>query len=213
MVGPIDPCFEVTEHPMDMRGHPMGPLGDANHPYLMLGAHKSVVGITTPAIRSKRRPGFDILSQKMTDTHRAGIVQDRKPKPPGTLTPLPFLVFISQNLDGTDHQGLVVGRRHPATSRTLCRAADDRLIGFDQAEESASVLVDHPLAKSMQHMPGGGIAGKAQLPLDLDGADSGGVGRHQIGSPEPLLDGDVRTVHDGAGCGRGLVSAISAQKQ
>lgn len=62
-------------------------------------------------------------------------------------------------------------------------------------------------------MPGGGIAGTAQLPLYLDGADSRGVGRNQIGGPEPLLDGDVRTVHEGAGCGGGLVPAISAQKQ
>ena len=213
MMGPIDPCFEIAENPMDMRGHPMGPLGGANHPYPMFVAHKSVVGITAPAIRSKRRPGFDILSQKMTDTHLTGIIQGRKPKPPGTLTARPFFVSISENLDGTNHQGLVFGRRNTTTSLAFCRAADDRLIGFDQAGESASVFVDHPLAKSMQHMPGGCIARTAQLPLDLDGADSRGVGRNQIGGPEPLLDGNVRTVHEGAGCGRSLVSAVSAQKQ
>jgi len=213
MMGPIDPCFEVAENTMDMRGHPMGPLGGANHPHPMFVAHKSVVGITAPAIRSKRRTGFDILSQKMTDAHLTGIVQGRKPKPPGALATLPLFVFVSQNLDGADHQCLVFGRRNTATSLAFCRAADDRLIGFDQAGESASVLVDHPLTESMQHMPGGCIAGTAQLPLDLDGADSRGVGRDQIGGPEPLLDGDVRTVHDGAGCGGGLVPAISAQKQ
>lgn len=213
MMGPIDPCFEIAENPMDVRGHQMGPLGGANHSYPMCVAHKSVVGIPAPAIRSNRRPGFDILSQKMTDTHLTGIVQGRKPKPPGTLTVLPFFVFISQTLDSTDHQGFMFGHRNPATSRAFCRAADDRLIGFDQAGEAASVLVDHPLTESMQHMPGGCVAGTAQLPLDLDGADSRGVGRNQIGGPEPLLDRDVRTVHDGVGCGRGLVSAISAQKQ
>jgi hypothetical protein len=213
MMGPIDPCFEVTENTMDMRGHPMGSLGGANHPYPMFVTHKSVVGITAPAIRSKCRPGFDILSQKMTDTHLTGIVQGRKPKPPGTFTALPAFVFIRQHLDGTDHQGLVFGRRHTTTSLAFCRAADDRLIGFEQAGEAASVLVDHPLPESMQQMPGGCIAGIAQLPLDLDGADSRGVSRNQIGGPEPLLDGDVRTVHHGAGCGRGLVAAISAQKQ
>jgi len=36
-------------------------------------------------------------------------------------------------------------------------------------------------------MPGGCIAGTAQLPLDLDGADSRGVSRNQVGGPEPLL--------------------------
>ena len=213
MMGPIDPCFEIAENPMDMRGHPMGPLGGANHPYPMFGAHKSVVGITAPAIRSKRRPGFDILSQKMTDTHLTGIIQGRKPKPPGTRTARPCFVSIRENLDGTNHQGLVFGRRTTTPSLAFCRAADDRLIGFDQAGESASVVGDPPLAKSMQHMPGGCIARTAQVPLDLDGADSRGVGRNQIGGPEPRLDGNVRTVHEGAGCGRSLVSAVSAQKQ
>lgn len=91
MMSPSDPCFEVGENTMDMRGHPMGPLGGANHPCPMVVAHKSVVGIPAPAIRSKRRTGFDILRQEMTDAHLTGIVQGRKRSFPARSPRFPLL--------------------------------------------------------------------------------------------------------------------------
>lgn len=67
-------------------------------------------------------------------------VQGQKPTPPVALAALPLVVFLSQNLDGTNHRCPVFGYGATVTARDFCRDADDRLSGFDQAREFASIL-------------------------------------------------------------------------
>ena len=137
----------------------------------------------------------------------------RKSKPPGPLTALALLVLVSNHFHGSNDQALVFGSRNTPASFAFCWPADGALIGLNQSRQMTSGLVDHTFAQSMQPVPGGCITSNAPLPLELGGADSWCVCRHQIGCPEPLSDRDMGAVHGCARGGRGLAPTCSTQKQ
>jgi len=75
------------------------------------------------------------------------------------------------------------------------------------------MVIDHCLSQSVKEVPRRVVRGDAQLPLQLKSTDPGRMGRDKIGCPEPLLDRQVRTMHNSTRGRRSLSSAPLALEQ
>ena len=85
-------------------------------------------------------------------------------------------------------------------------AGEGCFVGFDQALERRSARCHHGKPEVSKKEPGGFVRPETELLLLL-GGDAIGMAGHQIGSPEPDGEAELRAVHDGA-CGhRGLFVA------
>ena len=101
----------------------------------------------------------------------------------------------------------------PATAgeRIILAAADDLgLVDLDQAGERAAVGRHHAAAQLGADQPSRFVRAQSELALQLQRRDPVGMGRHQIGRPEPGGQRQLGVVHDRAGGHRGLLAAAGA---
>ena len=98
-----------------------------------------------------------------------------------------------------------------AGERVVLVAADDfGLVNLDQAGEHAAVGRHHAAAQLCRHQPSRFVRAQSKLALQLQCRDAVGMGRHQIGRPEPRGQRQLGVVHDRAGGHRGLLAAAGA---
>ena len=98
-----------------------------------------------------------------------------------------------------------------AGERVVLAAADDfGLVNLDQASEHAAVGRHHAAAQLCRHQPSRFVRAQSKLALQLQCRNAVGMGRHQIGRPEPRGQRQLGVVHDRAGGHRGLLAAAGA---
>ena len=88
--------------------------------------------------------------------------------------------------------------------------ADQRLVGLDPGGQRLALRPDHRLADLVQPAPGGLIAGKTHLPLQLHGRDAALGGGHQPDRQEPARQAGLGLLEDRPGQERMLLAAGSA---
>ena len=77
-----------------------------------------------------------------------------------------------------------------AGERIVVGAAGNRpLVDLDQAGERLAAGRDHGAAQLGAQQPGGLVGAEAELLLQLQRRDAVGMGRHQVGRPEPQVSG------------------------
>ena len=87
-----------------------------------------------------------------------------------------------------------------ASERIILAAAGDLgFVDLDQAGERTAVGRHHAAAQLGAHQPGGLVGFQGELALQLQGRDAVGMGRHQIGRPEPRGQRQLGVVHEGPG--------------
>ena len=116
------------------------------------------------------------------------------------------------HLDGTDDDGLVAV---PLTSATesLLGPAHVRFVHLDGAREAVSFGAHHRAAELLHHRPSRLVPVEPELSLELKRREPGGVGRHQVGRPEPQVQRKPGAVHDRACRHRCLMPARAALQQ
>ena len=119
---------------------------------------------------------------------------------------------VALDLDGADDQHLALAAAPaPAGERIVLAAAGDfGFIDLDQAGERAAAGHHHAAAQLGAHQPRRLVRAQRELALQLQRRDAVGMGRHQIGRPEPGGQRQLGVVHDGAGGDRSLLAAAGA---
>ena len=84
------------------------------------------------------------------------------------------------------------------------------LVDFDQARQRVALRVDHAGAQLVGEQPSAAVRADTELFLELQGRDAVGVGRHQVGGPEPDGERQLAGVQDRPGRHRGLPAAAGA---
>jgi len=97
-----------------------------------------------------------------------------------------------------------------ASAETGLLAANPRFINFYVAVQRLASYIHHGPAELMKHHPCGLVTGQTKLPLYEQGRHAALVGRHQIGSPEPVRQRDLGPVKNRPGGQRDLVTATGA---
>ena len=92
----------------------------------------------------------------------------------------------------------------------LAAAGDLGFVDLDQAGERAAAGRDHAAAQLGAQQPRRLVGAESELALQLQRRDAVGMGRHQIGRPEPSGQRQLGVVHDRAGRDRGLLAAAGA---
>ena len=92
----------------------------------------------------------------------------------------------------------------------LAAAGDLGLVDLDEPGQRAAAGRHHAAAQLGADQPGRLVRAQGELALQLQGRDAVGVGRHQIGRPEPGGQRQLGVVHNGAGGDRGLFTAACA---
>ena len=116
------------------------------------------------------------------------------------------------DLDGADDQHFALRAAAAAAGEriVLAAAGDFGFVDLDQAGERAAVGCDHTAAQLGAHQPRRLVRAEAELALQLQGGDAVGMGRHQIGRPEPSRQRQFGVLHDRAGGHRGLPATDGA---
>ena len=81
------------------------------------------------------------------------------------------------------------------------------LVHFDHSLQRIAVGIDHRAPQLLRQQPGGLVGTEAQLPHQLLRRHAVGVGRHQVGGPEPCRQRQLGPVHDRSRRHRRLPSA------
>ena len=84
------------------------------------------------------------------------------------------------------------------------------LVDFHQARQRVALGVDHAGAQLVGEQPSAAVRADTELFLELQGRDAVGVGRHQVGGPEPDGERQLAGVQDRPGRHRGLPAAAGA---
>ncbi len=116
------------------------------------------------------------------------------------------------DLDRPDDEDLALVTASAATGQRTMLAAAGNLgfIDLDQTGERIAVGRHHAVAQLGADQPGRLVRAESELALQLQRRDAVGMGRHQIGRPEPDGQRQLGVVHDGAGGHRGLPMAAGA---
>jgi hypothetical protein len=72
------------------------------------------------------------------------------------------------------------------------------LVGLDLPGQGLAIGPGHRLADLVQPGPGGAVAGKAHLPLELPGGDAAFAGCHEVDREKPAAQPDLGLLEDGA---------------
>ena len=96
----------------------------------------------------------------------------------------------------------------PAAGRRIILAAagDFGFVDLDQIAKQAAAGSDHAGAQLGAEQPGCLVGAEGELMLQLPGGDAVGMGRHQIGGPEPQGQRQFGAAQEGSGGDRGLPS-------
>lgn len=182
VVGPPQPGLEISEHtghPRQQPGRPAGVVSPGSGS--MAVAHARQRRVALPTVRPDHRPLFDVDFDEAGQGSRRGVGDDLEPNPPGALPPY---------LDGRHDQRLVL--KGPSTPEAGFRAAEIRLVHLDLDVERLAVGPNHRPPELVEHPPRGLVASEPQVALELEGRQTRGVRRHDVGSPEPLRQGRSR---------------------
>lgn len=102
-------------------------------------------------------------------------------------------------LDGTDHDGFFVLRIAALFEvPVLVLAADEGFVHLDDAHELTEFLLRQPGADTVAHVVRGLVGAETHNPHDLEGANALFAGEHHVDNPEPVLEGLVGVLEDGA---------------
>ena len=116
------------------------------------------------------------------------------------------------DLDGADDQHFAL-MAAPATARdwvVFAAASDFGFIYLDETGERAATRREHAAAQLGADQPRRLVGAEGELALQLQSRDAIGMGRHQIGRPEPSRQRQLGMLHDRAGGHRGLLAAAGA---
>ncbi len=100
-----------------------------------------------------------------------------------------------------------------AASEALLVSTEPELVDLDLTPQEPALERDHRTAELLQDQPGGLIARKTELALQLLGGDPGVVGGDQVGGPEPGPQWRMGPVHHRARRRRCLLAAVLALPQ
>lgn len=103
--------------------------------------------------------------------------------------------------------GAAPGASHLPLTGKAGFAAHVGLIGFDRAlEEPALRIVGESVSDPVGHVPRGAVGAEFELPLELERGDPLLRGAHEADRHEPLRQGNVRVLEDGAHRDRELIA-------
>ena len=123
-----------------------------------------------------------------------------------------MLITIDEDFHGSKNQRTMFRARHSSASFAGHGTADENFVGFHSTTKATAVRVNHSPAKALKQEPCSLIT-TPHLALKLGSAHSRGVGRHQVGSPKPLLQRKSTAMHRRSGGWRNLVVALIALPQ
>ena len=99
--------------------------------------------------------------------------------------------------------------RPPASGVLAGAGADRGLVDLDQAGQGIAPGRGHCAAQLRRQQPGRLVGAEVELHLELRRRDAVGMGRHQMGGPEPDGERELGAVQDRARLHRGLSSATA----
>ena len=116
------------------------------------------------------------------------------------------------DFDGAGDQHFALGRAAAAAANRigLGPQRDLGLVDLDKASERRAARRDHGAAQLGAQQPRGLVGTEPELLLQLQRRNPIRMGGHEIGGPEPCDQRQLRTMHDCAGRGRGLLAAGGA---
>ena len=117
---------------MDVRRPLVSPFRCADDPHAVLGAGKSRVRVSAPAICSDPRPGLDVPSTERAEAVLTSVLDRLAAYPAGPLSGTPFILLLQENFDRASHQGLVRGSRNTPTRLAFRGSTDRRFVRLDQ---------------------------------------------------------------------------------
>src|SRR3954452_10624037 len=199
--GAREPALDEAEHEMDAGQPERGVApGRAEIDGLVVAARGRQTEVAAPAVGGHgRRPG-DMGGEGGVQARGRGVGQGGEPEPAETAA----AGLAAAGLDRPGDHGLA--RRAPA-ALARPRAADVGLVGLDAPGQGLALGPDHGLAELVQPGPGGLVAARAQLPLELGGGDPALAGGHQVDRQEPLGQARLGLLEDRAGQERVLLAA------
>jgi hypothetical protein len=134
--------------------------------------------IAAPAVGGYGSGPGDVGGEEAFEARGTGIGQLGQPEPAETAASR----LAAPGLDRPGDQGLA-GSAAPWPARS--GAADIGLVGLHPVRERLATRPNHGLADLVQPGPGGAVAGKAHLPLELHGGDAALAGCHEVDGKKP----------------------------
>ena len=114
--------------------------------------------------------------------------------------------------DGADDQHLAVVAAPLPAAGGIVPGPEGKagLVDFDQARQRVALGIEHRRTQLVGEQPSTSVRADAELLLELQGGDAIGMGRHQVGGPEPDGERQLAGVQHRPGCHGGLPVADGA---
>src|SRR5829696_9204789 len=201
IVGSEQPALGEAEHQVD-GWQPEGGVtpGGAEIDRLVAVAGVGQAAIAAPAVGGHGGGPGDVGGEEAFEARSTGIGQPGEPEPAETTA----LSLAAPGLDRPGDQGLAGG---PTAGLAGPGTTDIGLIGLHPVRERLATRPEHGLADLVQPGPGGAVAGKAHLPLELHGGDAALAGGDEVDRQKPAAEPGLGLLEDGAGQKRVLLAA------